>query len=597
MKSAKILAILVLALGLVVWLVGPAEAEPMGTAFTYQGRLLDDNDTAQGVYDMMFQLYDSPEGPSEIGVTDVQDVEIPDGYFTVELNFGSEVFSGDWRWLEISIRPGDSNDPDGYVTLNPRQQVTPTPYALYALRAGVEIPFILTADIPGDAVILGINEGAGYGLGGNSLTGHGVRGNSISGYGVLGTNTGGNYGYLGSSDHGVYGQHAGSGNKGYLGGSNYGVCGSSSSGDGVYGTSTSGRGVYGFSSNGYGVHGEGFCGVYGYNITSGNFGVLGGSNDGVYGSSASGHGVYGFSSSGYGVYGYAISSGSYSNYGGYFVAAGGDGRGVYGYASNSGSNYNYGGYFEAAGGNGHGVYGYASNTGAVSNYGGYFKAASKYGTGVYGYASNNGNYYNYGGYFEAAGGDGRGVYGYASNTGAVSNYGGYFRSDGISGRGVYAYAGGMFGIGVEGWGVKFDFFAAGPATDYGSTSSIRWKNDIRPIDEPLEKIMSLRGVYFNWDEEHGGEHDVGMIAEEVGEVLPEIVQYEEDGIYTIGMDYSKLTPLLVEAVKELKTDLDELQKQHKEKDVQIVAQQKQIEELQEEVGQLKQLVKTVTELK
>ena len=42
-----------------------------------------------------------------------------------------------------------------------------------------------------------------------------------------------------------------------------------------------------------------------------------------------------------------------------------------------------------------------------------------------------------------------------------------------------------------------------------------------------------------------------MIAEEVGEVLPEIVQYEENGIDANGMDYSKLTPLLVEAIKEL----------------------------------------------
>jgi len=49
---------------------------------------------------------------------------------------------------------------------------------------------------------------------------------------------------------------------------------------------------------------------------------------------------------------------------------------------------------------------------------------------------------------------------------------------------------------------------------------------------------------------------VGMIAEEVGQVLPEIVQYEEDGIYTSGMDYSKLTPLLVEAVKALKKEND-----------------------------------------
>ena len=64
------------------------------------------------------------------------------------------------------------------------------------------------------------------------------------------------------------------------------------------------------------------------------------------------------------------------------------------------------------------------------------------------------------------------------------------------------------------------------------------------------------------DAEHGGHHDVGMIAEEVGEVLPEIVGYEENGVDTSGMDYGKLAPLLVEAVKALKKENDELQEQN-----------------------------------
>lgn len=62
----------------------------------------------------------------------------------------------------------------------------------------------------------------------------------------------------------------------------------------------------------------------------------------------------------------------------------------------------------------------------------------------------------------------------------------------------------------------------------------------------LDKLSRLRGAYYTWDKEHGGHHDVGMIAEEVGKVLPEIVSYEENGLDAIGMDYSKATPLLVE---------------------------------------------------
>ncbi len=160
----------------------------------------------------------------------------------------------------------------------------------------------------------------------------------------------------------------------------------------------------------------------------------------------------------------------------------------------------------------------------------------------------------------SVGGDGysnTGVYG--ANTG----YGGYFVAEGTSsGTGVFGLAAGPSGIGVHGYGGAYDFYATGPGTNYGTPSSIRWKRDIQPIDEALGKVMNLRGVYFNWDAEHGGGHDVGMIAEEVGKVLPEIVEYEENGIDATGMDYGKLTPLLVEAVKALKTEVDQLQKEN-----------------------------------
>lgn len=197
-----------------------------------------------------------------------------------------------------------------------------------------------------------------------------------------------------------------------------------------------------------------------------------------------------------------------------------DGEAVYGYATGTGS---FGVRGSAPAVDGVGVAGFASGSD---------------GWAVYGFASQVGNVSNYGGYFRAKGCQGRGVYGYASDTGALSyNYGGYFQADG------------GYGCGVYGWGEKWDFYAAGPGEDYGSASSIRWKTNIVEIDKPLEKLAELRGVYFDWDEEHGGGHDVGMIAEEVGKVLPEIVVYEENGIDADGMDYSKLTPLLVEVAK------------------------------------------------
>ena len=65
------------------------------------------------------------------------EVDVIDGYFTVELDFGS-VFDGNNRWLEIGVRPGDQSDPCVYSLLSPRQKVTPTPYALQTRGLFVE---------------------------------------------------------------------------------------------------------------------------------------------------------------------------------------------------------------------------------------------------------------------------------------------------------------------------------------------------------------------------------------------------------------------------------------------------------------------------
>jgi hypothetical protein len=81
-----------------------------------------------------------------------------------------------------------------------------------------------------------------------------------------------------------------------------------------------------------------------------------------------------------------------------------------------------------------------------------------------------------------------------------------------------------------------------------------------------------------------------MIAEEVGKVLPEIVDYEENGIDAVGMDYSKLTPLLVEAVKTLKRQADERDKRLAEKEAEFSAQQAHIQRLERDVAELKGLV-------
>ncbi len=244
-----------------------------------------------------------------------------------------------------------------------------------------------------------------------------------------------------------------------------------------------------------------------------------------------------------------------------------NGISIRGRASATGNVENYGGFFSSDGNQGRGVYGLATAGGNVQNYGGYFSANGNQGSGVYG-ISNGLNGRGVTGFTSSI--SGVGVYGEAEAAGTNNeNHGGSFLARGYWGRGVNAVATGAQGRGVVAAGNAFDFLANGAGTDFGTLSSIRWKKNIREIDNPLEKLEQIRGVYYSWDEEHGGQHAVGMIAEEVGKVLPEIVEYEENGIDAIGMDYSKLTPLLVEVAK---------------------AQQKKIEELEEKLSKIENLL-------
>lgn len=80
----------------------------------------------------------------------------------------------------------------------------------------------------------------------------------------------------------------------------------------------------------------------------------------------------------------------------------------------------------------------------------------------------------------------------------------------------------------------------------GQPSSRRWKTEIRPLDG-LSLVEQLRGVRYQWKET--GRPDVGLIAEEVGAVVPEVVTYAPNGIDAESVNYAKLVALLVEAVK------------------------------------------------
>jgi hypothetical protein len=104
-------------------------AAPVGTGFTYQGRLEDNGALANGAYDIQFSLYDASAAGVQIGSTlTLNDVLVNKGLFSVELDFGAGAFGSGARWLLIAVRPGSSSG--AYTTLGPRQEINPAPYAM-----------------------------------------------------------------------------------------------------------------------------------------------------------------------------------------------------------------------------------------------------------------------------------------------------------------------------------------------------------------------------------------------------------------------------------------------------------------------------------
>jgi hypothetical protein len=88
------------------------------------------------------------------------------------------------------------------------------------------------------------------------------------------------------------------------------------------------------------------------------------------------------------------------------------------------------------------------------------------------------------------------------------------------------------------------------ATSITETSTLKLKQDIAPLEPQSSRIQDLNPVRFTWKDT--GREDIGLIAEEVAELYPEMVEYDKDG-HPIGIHYSKLVVLLIRAFKELMT--------------------------------------------
>jgi len=120
-------------------------------------------------------------------------------------------------------------------------------------------------------------------------------------------------------------------------------------------------------------------------------------------------------------------------------------------------------------------------------------------------------------------------------------------------------------LGANTFSIATNGDVSGTHGTYHTSSDQRHKTNIETVTDALSKVQMLRGVYYDWieqkDERTSNGHEIGLIAQEVLAVIPEVVHVQEDDLGTMAVYYDRLVALLIEAVKELSHKNDALQEQ------------------------------------
>jgi len=379
---------------------------------------------------------------------------------------------------------------------------------------------------------------------------------STGGIGVFGlanASSGTTYGMYGRSD-----STSGIGVQGYApasSGTTYGMYGRSDS--------TSGIGVQGYApaSSGY------TTGVYGQSASSDGMGVCGSGQTGVYGGSTSGSGVMGFGTGTTGV-----------NYGVYGVSQSSSGIGVFGKANNAGAKP-----IVARGWSGQ-----TANLQEWQNSAGTALSVvdkdGKLGVGTAtptdrihvvspsGYDANirfegDGNVV---GFILKNTGTGGRDWRLRANKNTILPFGGLtFTDDTALAVRMCIDAAGNIGIGTTSPAFKLDVAGAAHASSFPTSSDIRFKDDITPLTNVLDRLKQLRAVSFQWNPLYASlgrateGRQIGLIAQEVEAAFPELVsKWTANGVNDYrGVDYGRFSAILLEAVKELYEQVKELREQ------------------------------------
>ena len=122
-------------------------------------------------------------------------------------------------------------------------------------------------------------------------------------------------------------------------------------------------------------------------------------------------------------------------------------------------------------------------------------------------------------------------------------------------------------------------------------SDLRWKKDFEPLTGVLQSVLSLNGLYYNWkkedfpEKEFSSRREIGLIAQEVEKLYPELIFTDEEGYKYL--DYSHITPILVEAIKEQQQIIESQGKK-------LTNQDKINSELKAEISEIKAILNQQT---
>ena len=111
--------------------------------------------------------------------------------------------------------------------------------------------------------------------------------------------------------------------------------------------------------------------------------------------------------------------------------------------------------------------------------------------------------------------------------------------------------------------LTIDMSEAGAATfnnDVTAFSDKRLKTDISNIENGIEKVMQMQGVHYKRNDIEDAKPQIGVLAQDMEAIVPEVVLTADDEMQTKSVDYGKLTAVLIEAIKDLKAEIDELKK-------------------------------------